>query len=267
MAGYSLAEGCYDRGCVSEEDIEDAIISFLSSNRNNDTTYKYGLLYSIMDNIEYINDNKRISFNRLFTSFTKRYWRLVVEHGLRQKAPTKDGRRSLVERILIDANEKYGDLSPAPFSLLPYDARVDIINKTKQECKKYVVGALFVDTNRLLYSFSKKEEWIELNPVAFTFLCQHKDEMLKLNDNEWAKFLEKINKGWDKDTIIKQCFLKDGSPNGVNTAESSPARLNNYVMEVNNYGAEDVMDADEEARKLLDDPEELIKLLMRRKRT
>ena len=48
---------------------------------------------------------------------------------------------------------------------------LDISHQAKMKCKKYVVGALFEDTNRLFYSFSKKEEWIQINLVIVNFHC------------------------------------------------------------------------------------------------
>lgn len=69
----------------------------------------------------------------------------------------------------------------------------DISYQVKVKCKRYVVGALFEDTNRLFYSFSKKEEWIQINPKMYEFLCKHKIIIEKLNYYEWAHFLERVN--------------------------------------------------------------------------
>ena len=60
-------------------------------------------------------------------------------------------------------------------------------------CSRYVVGALYADTNRLFYSFCKKEEWIRLNPQMFSFVMKHRDLIAELNYMEWARFLEKVN--------------------------------------------------------------------------
>lgn len=43
------------------------------------------------------------------------------------------------------------------------------------------------------YSFSVREEWIQINPVMYEFICKHKVMIEKLNYYEWARYLEKVN--------------------------------------------------------------------------
>lgn len=69
----------------------------------------------------------------------------------------------------------------------------DINGRVKKVCKLNVVGALYEDTGRLFYSFSRKDEWLRLNPQMYDFLCRHKVMVEKLNYFEWARFLEKVN--------------------------------------------------------------------------
>ena len=58
---------------------------------------------------------------------------------------------------------------------------------TEKELKKREKRA----ANQIIYS--KKEEWIQINPVMYEFVCKHKVIIEKLNYYEWARFLERVN--------------------------------------------------------------------------
>lgn len=62
-----------------------------------------------------------------------------------------------------------------------------------QECKRYVLGALYSDFNGKFYGFDQNENFITLSNNAYEFLLKYKIEIEKLNYYAWAKFLEKIN--------------------------------------------------------------------------
>jgi 5-methylcytosine-specific restriction endonuclease McrA len=81
---------------------------------------------------------------------------------------------------------------------------LDVSHQVKIKCKNNVVGALFDDTKRLFYSFSKREEWLQINPVMYEFICKHKVVIEKLNYYEWARFLERVN----KDTVAVKLLDK-----------------------------------------------------------
>lgn len=74
------------------------------------------------------------------------------------------------------------------------------------QCKKYVVGALYGDANAYIYSFSKKEEWIELNPIMEKFIRDNKELIESLNYYKWAKYYENVN---DTETTIRVQKLID----------------------------------------------------------
>lgn len=71
--------------------------------------------------------------------------------------------------------------------------RVKLCKKVKMACKRYAVGALYSDMDELLYSFNKKEEWIEFNPIMVQFVIANRDIIENLNYYKWAKFYEQIN--------------------------------------------------------------------------
>jgi 5-methylcytosine-specific restriction endonuclease McrA len=95
--------------------------------------------------------------------------------------------------VLHSAVEKYQIYEPIPYESLTSQMMLDMSHQVKIKCKKYVVGALYEDTNHLFYSFSKKDEWIKINPIMYQFVCKHKVVIEKLNYYEWARFLERVN--------------------------------------------------------------------------
>ena len=72
------------------------------------------------------------------------------------------------------------------------------------KCKENVVGALYADFGGLFYSFSKKGEWIRINPRMYEFVCKHKVAIEKLNYYEWAKFLERVNEDSAVDHLLSK---------------------------------------------------------------
>ncbi len=194
MEGSKLSCGEYDKRPISDDEMWSAFATLFSSKSRKDTTYKYGFLKSIIDNLYNIDSNYMLTFDQLFSKFGEVYWNLVLKYGLRQKAVTENrSNGSYLEQILNEAAVKYNIIEPIPYESLTQDMMDDIAKKVKQKCKNNVVGALYGDTNQLFYSFSKKEEWIQINPIMYEFLCKHKVAIEKLNYYEWAKFLEKVN--------------------------------------------------------------------------
>ena len=193
MAGYDLKEGKYEVRNASEDELWSAFACLFSSKSRKDTTYKYGFLKAIIDNLYNVDANLQLTFDQLFSKFAEIYWNLILKHRLRQKAPTADNKESYLEQILHEAEIKYKITEPIPFESLTASMMLEISHQVKTKCKRNVVGALFEDTQKLFYSFSKKDEWIRINPVMYEFLCKHKVVIEKLNYYEWAKFLERVN--------------------------------------------------------------------------
>ena len=65
------------------------------------------------------------------------------------------------------------------------------------------MGALYGDTNELMYSFSKKREIIQLNPQMKDFVLRHEESIEELNYYELAKFLDKVNSKDKIESIVK----------------------------------------------------------------
>lgn len=193
MAGFELKEGKYVNRLASDDDLWAALSSVFSSRSKNDSSYKYGLLKSIIDNIYNADEDLILSFDQLFSKFAEIYWNLILKYEIRQKSVTNDNRKTHLEQILHETARKYKISEGVPFESLPGKIIAEVSHKVKMKCKTYVVGALYEDTKQLFYSFSKKDEWIQINPLMYEFICKHKSIIEKLNYYEWAKFLEKVN--------------------------------------------------------------------------
>ena len=278
MAGFDLKEGMYEDREVSEDELWSAIACVFTSKSKNDASYKFGFLKSILDNLKYVDNDLILTFDQLFTRFAELYWNLILKYNLRQKAITKDNRKSVIERVLLDAKDKYVTDEVRSFASYPQNVRSDVSHQVKMKCKIYVVGALFEDTHRLFYSFSKKGEWIKINPRMYGFICERREDIEKLNDYEWAHFLGKINTEYSTNKILSCDFFKSGNSQ-INTTElligAETVNMNAYshIKKDNikisgpetdiDYGDNNVID--EEAMALLDDPIALIKLLKKRR--
>lgn len=193
MAGYDLKEGKYDKRHVTDDELWAVISCVFPSKTRNDTSYKFGFLKSILDNLYNVDSELKLSFDQLFSKFAEIYWNLILKYEIRQKAVTRDKRETYLEQILHGTVSKYGIAKAVVYESLLEDIMIELSHKIKIKCKVCVVGALFADTNNLFYSFSKKEERIKMNPLMYEFLCKHKTIIEKLNYYEWAKFLEKVN--------------------------------------------------------------------------
>ncbi len=193
MAGFDIKEGLYDDREVTDDELWAALSCVFSSRSRNTSSYKYGLLKSIIDNLYNIDDDYSLSFDQLFSKFTEIYWNLILKYRVRQKAKTVDNRNTHLEKILESAVKNYQIPVPIPFENLSAQNRSDISHAVLKKCKTYVVGALYEDTRHLFYSFSKKDERLSINPKMHKFVCKHKVLIEKLNYYEWACFLEKIN--------------------------------------------------------------------------
>lgn len=193
MAGFDLVEGSYIKRQLSEDELWSIFSAMFSSKAVHDTSYKFGFFKSILDSLYNTDNNLILTFDQLFYKFTEIYWNLILKYHLRQKAKTKNNRDTALEKILKDFLDKQEIIRDVSFEALSDDVKLRICHKVKMKCKENVVGALFRDSSDVLYSFSKKTEQIQLNPIAYVFLTKHKKILEKMNYFEWAKFLEKVN--------------------------------------------------------------------------
>ena len=193
MAGCDRKDGYYIERYITDEEIWEAFSRLFSAQSRNDSSYKFGFLKSILDNLYNVDDKLVLTFDQIFSKFAEIYWSLIVNHQLKQRVQTKSGTKTHIEKILEKAKEDNHIIEIIRYENLSEDIRVELEHNVKQKCKTYVVGALFEDTNEIFYSFSKNEEWLKINPLVYNFLCRNKVLIEKLNYYEWARFLEKVN--------------------------------------------------------------------------
>lgn len=206
MAGWDKKEGLFRRESISDYEIWSMFNKIFSTKSVKRTSYKFGLLKSILDNISNVNIELGylISYYDLFSRFTKCYWDLIVKYELRQIRPDNKGSKSGIEKIFIKEIEENAMLDLLDFELIETKKKNDIIKKVEILCKKYVMGALLYDSDYLFYDFKLDSEGIYLNPQIYRFLLKHKMEIDRMNYYEWARFLEKNN----NDKIILDLFDK-----------------------------------------------------------
>ncbi len=193
MQGYALKEADYVEKTLTEDEIWAIFGGMFSGRAVHDTSYKYGFFKAVLDSIYNADDNLMLTFDQIFYKFTEIYWNLILKYHLRQKAVTKNGRETILEKILKEAAGQKAGINDICFEALSADMKAEICHKVKIKCKENVVGALYGDSGGVLYSFSKKQEYIKLNPQAYAFMTKYKKILEKINYFEWAKFLEKVN--------------------------------------------------------------------------
>ena len=69
--GYELNEGTYKRINLSEDEIWKTVNWLFSTHSINETSYKFIFFKSIVDCINMIDCNYRISFQQIFSKFTE----------------------------------------------------------------------------------------------------------------------------------------------------------------------------------------------------
>ncbi len=203
-AGYDLKEATYVSRPFSDDEMWSAFTYLFSSKSVNDTSYKFGFLKAILDNLYNVDEELTLTFDQLFSKFAEVYWNLVLKHHILQKKPGSLNRMSALERVLYTAQERYAIEDGIPFESLTSEMMLYICKNVKQKCKENVVGALYGDLQGYFYSFSKKGEWLQFNPQMYEFVCKHKVAIEKLNYYEWAKFLEKVN----EDSVVDHLLNK-----------------------------------------------------------
>lgn len=191
-SGYDLQIGRYDERNVSEDELFSAILTVFSQKSKKTNTYKFALIKAILDNLYNADANLVISFDDLFLKFAAVYWTLVTKHHLHQQPVSEFYKGSNIEQILYKFKDDNSIPDDTPYQSLGDELLGKLVKIVKRDCSKYVIGALYQDTNKLLYSFDKQAGFIKLNPLMYMFLCKRKSVIEKLNYYHFAKFLEKI---------------------------------------------------------------------------
>lgn len=207
--GADLKEGKYDQTPKSSKEINAIITRFLENGNNKTSTYKYAMFKSIMDCICLTtNRTYKILFDLLFCRFAEIYWVLVFKYKIPQKVPSVRTNETLAEKVISVITEKYRISKRTQFAELPYSIRSELVRQMKIKCSRYVFGSLYVDTERILYSFSKEKECIKLNPLIVDYLIKHGNAIQKQNYRAWGDYYNRIGVRNEKDSEYYQRLLK-----------------------------------------------------------
>ncbi len=204
MPGYNLTQAQYDTRKLSDDEMWSAFCNLFSGRSKNSSSYKFGFLKAIMDNLYNVDEHLMLTFDQLFGTFTEVYWNLVLKYGIRQQPVIERSNGTYLEQALNATALKYSIAENIPFESISDVAKIEVCKKVKAKCKLNVVGALYGDTKGLFYSFSRSGEWLQINPQMYEFVCKHKLAIEKLNYYEWAKYLEKIN----EDSVMDHLLTK-----------------------------------------------------------
>lgn len=204
MPGYNLTQAQYDIRHLSDDEMWSAFSNLFSARSKNSSSYKFGFLKAIIDNLYNVDETLTLTFDQLFGTFTEIYWNLVLKYGIRQQPVSERSNGTYLEQVLNATVLKYSIAENIPFESISDVAKIDVCKKVKSKCKINVVGALYGDTKGLFYSFSRSGEWLKINPQMYEFICKHKLAIEKLNYYEWAKYLEKVN----EDSVMDHLLTK-----------------------------------------------------------
>lgn len=197
--GWKLNKGSVTYEMASEDQLWTVIVKTLSSKSMKTTTYKFALLRAILENLYKTNSNLEITFTQLAQSFAKLYWNLVVRNGYSQ------GRNAQIEKELRDSQIIFNIPEGLSFDSINEKQQQEIIKKIENKIlNRYVVGALFEDTNRIIYGFSKKEKKITLTQSSLEFLLKHQTTIFKLINYELAKFLHYKNPYVSRGIVLEE---------------------------------------------------------------
>ncbi|MDO4976739.1 MAG: hypothetical protein Q4E53_05695 [Eubacteriales bacterium] len=132
-AGYDLKEGIYVDRSLSDDEMWSSFAYLFSSKSHNDTSYKFGFLKAILDNLYNVDNNLKLTFDQLFSKFAESYWNLVLKHHIRQKKPGNLNRMSALERVLYDTQERYHIVDSIPFESLTMEMMLYVCKNVKQK--------------------------------------------------------------------------------------------------------------------------------------
>lgn len=196
VADCKKPDGNIKRYGIGENELWPLFCKVLSDTRKKRSSYKYGLLKAILDNLLSAKGTVRgmeLTYTDIFAKFAENYWNLVTKHNLRQMHANSRYAFTEIEKIYQKAVQEAPGTGELEFSNLREEDRHKIISEVTAKCKICVIGALYEEFDGHLYGYSSKEKRLWINPAAFEFMLKYKPEIEQLNYYAWAKFLEKVN--------------------------------------------------------------------------
>ncbi|MCH1624440.1 HNH endonuclease [Ferdinandcohnia quinoae] len=197
---HKLQVGEMSVAYLTDKDIWSHFNYIYSPKSKNSTTYKFVLIKSIIENLYNVNDKLELSYDRIFSSFAKIYWNLVIHHDLNQINMV--GKRAEVQNVLLSLQEKHGIPNSLVFDKLSNELQVDTIMKVKKKCKINVMGAIYGDTSGAIYDFDNKKEFIKINSSFYSFMQRFQKVLTYVTNYHLALFLEKFNEQGDTTKLL-----------------------------------------------------------------
>lgn len=207
MEGWKLTEGIHAKRSLSEEEIWSKFNHIFSTKSFNATSYKFCFIKALIENVFNVDNDGYLDYDDIYEKFTETYWYLTVQHKIRQGNASiyRDGKKTSVERVFDKFFLRYPALTPdISFEAIDEKIRHKMVTEIKNRCKRYVIGAVYGDTDGTFYSFHLSKEILKFHPDVLAFLKKYEYILLKLNHYEWIKFLEKVNKEEDSYALAKK---------------------------------------------------------------
>lgn len=155
------------------------------------TTYKHVLMKALLQCVPEISAEGKLTFWQIAKHVTTIYWNLVITHQLRQIHSTT--KRSGVETALLAFQQQHKIPSEWTFEKLPQAHQQQLITAVNRTFKQYVYGSFYSSFEGTIYSFSKKEEWLQLAPPYIVFFEKYRRIVIQTTNYQLALFLEKVN--------------------------------------------------------------------------
>ncbi len=195
-AGWNLKSGEITQYKVSSSDLWATFKYVFSDDCKKSSTYKFGWIKTILDNLSKAIPSKRgweLTYDTLFETFAEIYWPLITEYHIKQIRSTTRYKASKLEIICQEIYSRYPSNRQIKFRDLTQKDISDVIKSVSKECRRCVVGAIYQDFSGKLYGFDLKESGIWLNPAAYEFMLRNKNEIEELNYYSWAEFMDRLN--------------------------------------------------------------------------
>lgn len=155
------------------------------------TTYKFILMKALLESIIEISDSGRLQFIQVTKHVTKIYFNLSITLKL-QQLNSKE-KTSSIDKVMKEFQMKYQIPDNWHFDKIPESQQNELIKQVDTVYKKYVYGSFYTSFGGTIYSFNKKEGWLQLAPQYIVFFEKYKRILITLTNFYLAKFLEKYN--------------------------------------------------------------------------
>lgn len=136
MEGWKLQKGFYEKESISDDEIWQ-IFNYIFSNKSvNRTSYKFGFLKALLENVFNANREGEINLEKIFYTFAHIYWSLIVKYNLKQGDLGVKGGKTSIEKIFDQYIAQYEQIKGTEFSLIKEEVRLKMAKAVFKECKK-----------------------------------------------------------------------------------------------------------------------------------